>query len=88
MTWAEGHYDSLYGTIRSAWKFENGTLVYRATVPPNTTATLYLPAPSAGAVTEGGRPARTSKGVTLLRYENGKAVFLLESGSYEFRAPR
>lgn len=88
MTWAEGHYDSLYGTIRSAWKFENGTLVYRATVPPNTTATLYLPAPSAGAVTEGGRPARTSKGVTQLRYENGKAVFLLESGSYEFRAPR
>ncbi len=88
MTWAEGHYESLYGTIRSAWRIEGGTLVYRATVPPNTEATLYLPAPSAESVMEGGREARKAPGVTLLRYENGKAVFLLTSGTYEFRAPR
>jgi hypothetical protein len=37
-------------------------------------------------VTEGGRDARKSEGVTLLRYENGKAVYLLGSGDYEFRA--
>lgn len=88
MTWAEGHYDSLYGTIRSAWKLDGDWLEYRATVPPNTVATLYLPASSPDAVTESGRPARSAPGVTLLRYEKGKAVFLLASGAYEFRARR
>jgi len=86
MTWAGGHYESPYGTIRSSWRIEDGWLTYRATVPPNTTATLYLPAASVESVTEGGREARTAEGVTLLRYENGKAVYLLVSGDYEFRA--
>jgi len=43
MTWARGHYDSPYGRIESEWHVENGKLIYTATVPPNTTATLYLP---------------------------------------------
>ena len=86
MTWASGHYESPYGVIRSSWRVEDGWLFYRATVPPNTTATLYLPASSAESVTEGGRDSRSSEGVTLLRYENGKAVYLLVSGDYEFRS--
>lgn len=86
MTWAQGHYDSPYGTIRSSWRVEDGWLVYRATVPANTSATLYLPTSSVEWVTEGGRDARTAEGVTLLRYEKGKAAYLLVSGDYEFRA--
>ncbi len=86
MKWAEGHYDSPFGTIRSSWRVEDGWLAYRAAVPANTTATLYLPASAVESVTEGGRDARTAEGVTLLRYENGKAVYLLVSGDYEFRA--
>jgi alpha-L-rhamnosidase len=86
MTWAQGYYESPYGVIRSAWRVEDGWLSYRATVPANTTATLVLPTSSVETVTEGGRDARTSEGVTLLRYENGKAVYLLGSGNYEFRA--
>jgi alpha-L-rhamnosidase len=35
--------ESPYGTIRSAWRNEGGRLVYEATVPPNTTATVRLP---------------------------------------------
>jgi len=49
--WAKGFYDSMYGTINSEWKVENNILVYDATVPANTTATLYLPANSNLAVT-------------------------------------
>jgi len=88
MKFAEGHYDSVYGRIRSAWKVEGGTLRYRASVPANTTATLYLPAPSAQAVREGGKPAHESAGVTFLRMETGKAVYRLTSGDYDFTAPR
>ena len=84
MTWAEGHYDSMYGRIRSAWKVEGDVLTYQATVPANTTATLFLPAPSNAAVREGGREARAAEGVTFLRQEGGKAVYALRSGAYRF----
>ncbi len=85
---AEGYYDSMYGRIISAWKIEGKTLSYRTTVPANTIATLYLPAASADAIREAGKDARQSKGVTFLKYENGKAVYTLASGTYDFTANR
>ncbi|MBE0660065.1 MAG: family 78 glycoside hydrolase catalytic domain [Bryobacteraceae bacterium] len=88
ITSAEGHYDSMYGRITSAWRTRGPELTYRATVPANTTATLLLPAASAGDVKESGKDARTAKGVTFVRHENGKAVFLLQSGAYEFSSLR
>ena len=88
MMWAEGHYDSMYGRIGSAWKVQNGRLTYRATVPANTTATLYLPVASPSLVQEGRGDASRARGVTLLRHEGGKAVYLLLPGSYEFSVGR
>lgn len=85
MTHAEGYYDSMYGRISSAWKKEAGKLTYQATVPANTTATLYLPAASEKGITEGGQPVKQSKGVTFIKFENGKAVYKLVSGSYSFQ---
>jgi alpha-L-rhamnosidase len=88
MAWAEGYYDSMHGRIASAWKIDGNVLRYRATVPANTSATLYLPAPSADAVKEGGREARGASGVTFQRHENGRAVYALKSGTYEFTVSR
>jgi alpha-L-rhamnosidase len=88
MTWAKGQYESPYGMIRSAWKLANVRLTYEAEVPPNTTATLYLPAAAAEKVSEGGKPAAKASGITFLRYEAGKAVYLLGSGSYSFQVER
>ncbi len=88
MTSAEGYYDSVYGRISSAWKVDGSALTYRATVPANTTATLYLPARSPETVREGGRDAAKASGVTFIRHENGKAVYSLKSGSYVFTAIR
>jgi alpha-L-rhamnosidase len=88
MTWAEGHYDSMYGRISSAWKVEGRVLTYRATVPANTTATLVLPASSTAAVKEGGGDASQAKGVTFLRQEARKAVYALKSGTYVFTVQR
>jgi alpha-L-rhamnosidase len=84
MTYAGGYYDSMYGRISSSWKIEGGKLTYEATVPANTTATLYLPAASAKDVLEGGKPAANAKGITFVRFENGRAVYNLGSGSYRF----
>ena len=88
MTWAEGYYDSMHGRISSAWKVEGTTLTYRATVPANTTATLYLPTSSADSVKEGATDARRASGVTFVKFENGKAVYTLKSGTYSFTAAR
>lgn len=81
---AEGHYDSMYGRIRSAWKVDGKTLTYRATVPANTAATLYLPAADAGSVRERGKRIDQAEGVTFVRQEKGRAVLGLVSGTYEF----
>ncbi|WP_163322778.1 family 78 glycoside hydrolase catalytic domain [Draconibacterium mangrovi] len=77
MKWAEGYYDSMYGKIYSKWEVEDGQLTYTATVPANTSATLYLPAKSENDVIE-------ANGCELLKFENGKAVYSLKSGKYSF----
>ena len=87
MTFAKGYFDSPYGRINSGWKIENKALTYSATVPANTTATLYLPTSSEKAVKESGKVVGQAKGVTFIRYENGKAVYELKSGEYVFTAP-
>jgi len=86
MTWARGHYDSMYGRIDSSWKVDGQKLNYQATVPANTTATLFLPAASADDIKEGGKSAVRSSGVRLIKFENGKAVYELSSGEYAFTA--
>ena len=88
MTSAEGHYDSMYGRIESAWRVDGVTVTYRIMVPANTTATLMLPTSNPTSVNEGGKPATSVPGVTWLRSEHGRAVYRVASGSYVFTAPR
>ncbi|HZH62205.1 MAG TPA: alpha-L-rhamnosidase C-terminal domain-containing protein, partial [Metabacillus sp.] len=86
MTYAKGHYDSMYGKIESGWEVKNGTLTYRVTVPANTTATLYLPTNNVNTVKEGNQPIKKAEGIKFVEYKGGKAVYELESGNYEFRS--
>ena len=84
--WARVGYDSIRGRIVSAWKKDGDRLTIEATIPPNTTATVYVPAKEASVVTESGKPAGTSDGVKFLRMENGSAVYAVESGVYTFES--
>ena len=43
LTWARGEYQSIRGRIVSDWKIENRVLRLRVAVPPNTSATVYMP---------------------------------------------
>ncbi|MDT8304201.1 MAG: family 78 glycoside hydrolase catalytic domain, partial [Sedimentisphaerales bacterium] len=38
LTFASGHYDSIYGRIVSRWQIKSGSFYWKVTVPPNTTA--------------------------------------------------
>jgi alpha-L-rhamnosidase len=84
LTYATAELQSMHGVIRSAWTQENGRFDWYITVPPNTTAAIYVPARDPSQVTENGRPAEDAEGVRFLCMENGFAVFHVTSGSYNF----
>ena len=77
-------YDSPYGHIVSNWKLETGNLILEVTIPPNTTATVFVPAKAAASVTESGKSMEKVVGIMFLRMENNAAVFEVGSGSYRF----
>jgi alpha-L-rhamnosidase len=47
LTWAKGSYESMYGTISSSWKKENGRFIYDISVPVGVTAEVWLPSTDA-----------------------------------------
>jgi alpha-L-rhamnosidase len=84
LQWAGASYHSMYGLIESKWRNEEDTFQWRITIPPNTTATVYVPAAGVEAITEGGRPAKKAEGVKFLRMEDDRAVFAVGAGRYRF----
>jgi len=78
---------SEYGQIVSAWKKEGGVLTYDLTVPPNSTATVILPATALGAVMESGNPAAAQPGISNAACENGLFRCDVVSGMYKFTLP-
>jgi alpha-L-rhamnosidase len=73
-----------YGTIASAWRVENNTLAWDLAVPPNTTATVILPAAGLDAVHESGLPVASQPGVAHPVVENGLLRCEVASGVYRF----
>ncbi len=86
ITSAKGHYDSIYGRIGSDWKLNGEKLTMDVTIPPNTTATVFVPAKDAASITESGKPAGEAEGVKFLRMENNAAVYAVGSGNYRFQS--
>ncbi|MDR3229694.1 MAG: glycoside hydrolase family 78 protein [Puniceicoccales bacterium] len=43
LDWAEAWHETPFGKVESAWKRENGRVTWRVRVPPNATATVFLP---------------------------------------------
>lgn len=84
VTWAKGHYDSINGRIGSDWKIEDGRFRWSVVVPPNTMATVYVPAQKMEEVSVDGQQGASSPDVEFLRMENGRAVFKVGSGRYGF----
>ena len=81
VTWAIGEYQSIRGRVACDWKIEGTQLKLRVAVPPNTTATICVPASDALRITESGKPA------SGVRTTPDGAVFEVGSGTYEFVSP-
>jgi alpha-L-rhamnosidase len=86
LTFVRASHKSMYGTVASSWKRDKGQFTLDVTVPPNTTATVWVPARHAAGVTESGKKMVAARGVKFLRAEAGAAVYEVVSGSYMFRS--
>jgi alpha-L-rhamnosidase len=87
LAWVKSRYNSIRGRIVSEWKAaDDGRFLLNVEIPANTTATVFVPAKDASAVTESGHPAAEAAGVKLLKIEPGTAVFAVKSGRYRFES--
>ena len=66
------------------WKIEDGRFSWSVVVPPNTMATVYVPAQSVEAVSVNGQQGGASPVVDLLRMDKNHALFKVSSGCYWF----
>jgi alpha-L-rhamnosidase len=77
LTFVRGSYETPQGLARSEWTRKDGRFRLAVTVPPNTTAEVWVPTVD-GAVL--GTPHRAR----LLRIDGNYAVYRVASGSYTF----
>jgi len=88
LTWVKTHKDTPYGRIISNWKREGDQVSMDVMIPPNTTATVFVPARDEASVLEGGKAVAEVKGVRFLRMESGAAVYAVGSGCYQFSSDK
>ena len=85
LRWARASYESVRGPITSAWELSDGTFRLRASIPPNTTATVHLPA-APDRIEEGGIPLQEAEGIEVVKKGKGHTTLKVGSGEYEFTA--
>lgn len=86
LTSASGYYDSIRGRIESRWRIEDGHFYWHIAVPPNTTATIFVPSEPQTKVFEGSVSAEDAQGVKYIKRENNRMVYTVGSGEYEFHS--
>ena len=86
ITSAKASFHSMRGKIESDWQIADAVFRWNITVPANTTATVSIPATENALITESGQPIDSANGLKFLRREASAAVYLAQSGSYQFLA--
>jgi len=79
--WVNCNYESPYGKIISNWKIEANEFEWEVTIPPNSTATVYIPGKD---IKVDGIEASKMKDINFLCQENNCSVIKIESGYYYF----
>ena len=75
----KAHFDCAYGRIESGWQTKGKTVTYEATVPANTTATLYIPTSDASKV----KFLSGAENAKFISSADGKVIYHLPSGTYK-----
>lgn len=86
VTYARASYQSPYGKISTNWKKTGKQFQLEATIPPNTTALVYLPAAKSARISEGGASIGKNKDIKYTGYKFGMHCLEVGSGAYHFVA--
>ena len=84
LTSAAASTETAYGTAKSEWTLKNGTFTWHVVVPANTRANVLIPAESADAITESGKPVIQVEGLKFVRVEDYRVNLEIGSGDYTF----
>lgn len=80
ISWVKASYNSIRGGITSDWKRSGKKFALKISIPPNTAATVFVPAKP------GAHVIANSPRAKWLRREKDRAVFEVGSGEYEFKS--
>jgi hypothetical protein len=78
ITHVKASYHVPNGTILSEWELKNQHFTLHVSIPPNTKASIKIPATTAQNITENG------KKINPTHYEDGRAVIMINSGKYTY----
>lgn len=84
LDWVRASHRSPYGWIKSEWHRRAKQFTWTVTIPPNTTAELYLPGSNPSRLLEHGKPASQARGILSLESKDGSIVAKVASGTYNF----
>jgi alpha-L-rhamnosidase len=93
LDWAEGKIETPYGTLKSAWKKEDGIFTLEILIPANTTATVHVPVlegtrmelyEGGEVLVKDGTEASPIQGVRLKSVSDETITVEVSSGSYRF----
>jgi alpha-L-rhamnosidase len=83
LSYANADLKTYYGNVSSHWKRDGRNLQLDVEIPPNTTATLYIPTNSIESIKEGNL-ALASKGIKVGGKEGSYVIVEVGSGKYHF----
>lgn len=84
LTFVNASYHSMHGEIHSAWQREGDRLQLTVTIPPNTTARVYIPTDDFSSISLDGIPLAKHPDVTDVCNEAACIVSTIKSGDYCF----
>jgi alpha-L-rhamnosidase len=86
LSYANAEFSSMYGLVKSGWKFEGNDFVYEIVVPANTSSTVLLPQADAQHLTMNNLPLKEDLKTKLKESASGIQLEL-GNGKYVFRYP-
>ena len=85
LDFVEGQLETIRGTIEISWRKEkNNLLKMDVTIPPNSTAIVYLPANHQNKIREKGKNISRINEIEIVGEENGNIVAKIGSGNWSF----
>jgi alpha-L-rhamnosidase len=85
--WVSATYQTILGKIEVSWFIVENSFSLELNIPMNMSALVYLPTDAPRYVKESGISIYEISGMKFLGVEDGKSVFDVPAGKYEFTTP-